>query len=1000
MGMTAKGTKESQTLVQLGQVGRCPECSLPLSEESRAQHLVTAHGYLSISGNLLPRAAGLTCLWDRVFATGDAQAHQRVWQLLENEPQTGLSRPPYVAALEAELLGRLGGLRLKQKELTRLIKHLRTCEHVRPYFWYLLSSEESRVRNLGRELLYPEVAESFVQQTATSQGIRDLLERLCPAEDIWDKIRVCQRLAHFTSATDAIKDCLHHLQQDRPVACPECGTAVPQVQLENHLRRTHHIYQFQGVRHSLEEMTAALLTALRGPSPDPRAWEALEALAREEYGLQAGPVLAARLGHTIVMDGPADKREAIHALSEVIVASELAPQVALGLASASESGARWLALSLAARLPTPLPLDLVAALKPLLARKRAPGELQIAAAAALLKTTGKDEPAASAILDALLARCGKGRSVERLRQLDLQLGSWPLIIERRAQIEKRIRMRCPRCHVQLRRPEMTRHLWTEHSLLLDGRRIREPWRLVEEWIQDYRRSNNPELLVRCRALGPHLDPSHGFERVCRMFVANGIADLEARHFLLEEARKRHASLCPHCFALVAIPEETAPRPLNESHGRISFDGYSVEVAETGLVPLLSIARPLGTLYRGVEPGRWLSLKGAMLFWAGLPVLAALALALLHVSWRMPPYKPVVLMQLLSPISYLSVAIYWHWRPRPIDRAIDYAWTWLLPALEEHELTAQDTAFMTGLALTSRQRGQPEARARILAELIKHGETAVAANQGSIAQLAALWALHLADAATVGVDGLLVLADHLGRCFEGKLPFSFAQQILAALGSASWTVGNRARLRVLVCDRAFEAGLEVEELLEVGREVPTIGDCLQIEDADGLARLRLLWSMRAPQPWDHWTRAATVFEIAKEPRRSLELLEKHPDLLLAEQRGDPLLLCGSGIVAQQILFKHMPSRIEIKIRRHFDKTQYEVLLGEWRLHFLTNPAGMVNRFERWCRYLFNEFLPQVEGVFSWKAPEESRPLHFQQRKACPECGRTFLTRVGGAGTPIG
>ena len=55
------------------------------------------------------------------------------------------------------------------------------------------------------------------------------------------------------------------------------------------------------------------------------------------------------------------------------------------------------------------------------------------------------------------------------------------------------------------------------------------------------------------------------------------------------------------FALVPLLEESMPRPLNQSHGRLSLGGYCVEVSESGLVPHVTIEAPDGFVFRGREP---------------------------------------------------------------------------------------------------------------------------------------------------------------------------------------------------------------------------------------------------------------------------------------------------------------------------------------------------------------------------------------------------------------
>ena len=58
---------------------------------------------------------------------------------------------------------------------------------------------------------------------------------------------------------------------------------------------------------------------------------------------------------------------------------------------------------------------------------------------------------------------------------------------------------CPRCSKRLPRPDFIKHLWLEHHLVLDGRSVRDPWRLIEDWLEEYCQSAKPALLARCRA---------------------------------------------------------------------------------------------------------------------------------------------------------------------------------------------------------------------------------------------------------------------------------------------------------------------------------------------------------------------------------------------------------------------------------------------------------------------------------------------------------------------
>jgi hypothetical protein len=1024
----AQDSKHSiSTTSAAGRRVSCPECGLRLLDQEEPEHLITAHGYITLSGALMPHAAALSCLWDRVFAAGDSEAHERLRDLLQGDaPESG--QPTYPAALETELIRRLDTpLAKRRRDLERLVGNLRKSDGSRSRFWDLLSAADPRIRKVGRELLLPDVGQSLADKQTTAAEVRRRLEQLCPVEDVWNKIQVCQRLPHFGADPAAVKQCLRELRQERPVACPECGAAVPGDELDGHLWRAHRIYQFRGTRHPLPDLIEALLIAVCNSQADVQAWTTLENLAREEYGERAEAFLATRLVHTLQSLDEARHRKAVPAVAELLAVSDNGPRIALALAESSERRARSLALTLVQQLPPPYSRPLIRAIRPLLARKRAPQEVQLAVAAAFLRGTGKEGKPALKILNALITRCSKARAVERLRLLEERTGPSAVLTQRCLEIENRIRMSCPRCRVQLRRPDMTQHLWSQHRLLLDGRRARHPWRLIKEWLKAYRRRGNAELLMRCRTLGEYLDPENGLRRVHRLVLALGIEDVEARQVLLAEARQRRATLCPRCYSLVPLPEEVVPRPLNRSHGRLSLEGYCVEVSERGLVPRLRIETPIQVVFDGREPERWLTRRAATLLAAGPLVMAALLFAVLLPRWGGPAQGPVIASIVLAVIAYLTVHFLWRRRPQPVERAVDYAWTWLVPRLHAGTFSTEDARFVSGLALTTLEclfsrellrarsrslqgssprsqklaakRGNGALRAQSLQRVVRLTENAFAGGVSPLVHLVLLRRLEAAHLAALGQDPIPTVAQAVGRCFDGKPPLSFAQQLLAEWEGGWWTAGNLARLRVLLCDQAFQAGREVRDLLDAGHLAPALGEVLQVDRREFLAQLRLLWSLRPSRPWDRWSEGKTVFDLALDPERGRQLLSQYPDLLLVDQAKPEILICGRGVVFNGILFTEHPDRIEAKARKEIDHVDYEAVVGEHRFPFPSDPGGRILQLQRWFRYFFDEFVPQVAGVHSWHAPGGTRPLRLEETLPCPECRRMLIPQSGRVGTIV-
>src|SRR5205807_265477 len=300
-----------------------------------------------------------------------------------------------------------------------------------------------------------------------------------------------------------------------------------------------------------------------------------------------------------------------------------------------------------------------------------------------------------------------------------------------------------------------------------------------------------------------------------------------------------------------------------SRGRLALAGYCAEVKESGLAPRVLLEGPRGVVYRGREPNRWLSSRGATLLVAGPLVSAALLLALVLPYLDISPGVPVLTALVLALVAAVLLHLQGWSDPKPVDRAVDYAWLWLVPGLHAGDFSFDDSIFLSGLALTSMNHGTAAARAGTLDRVVRLTENAVAGNAAPLSHLAALRRLEIADKAAGGHDPVGEVAAALARCLEGELPLIFAQQLLAAWEATWWTAGNLTRLRVLLCDHAFEEGLEFADLLAAGRAAPALGSVLQLENAGALAQLRLLWSMRPRRPWDGWSNAIPVFELAKD-----------------------------------------------------------------------------------------------------------------------------------------
>jgi hypothetical protein len=789
-----------------------------------------------------------------------------------------------------------------------------------------------------------------------------------------------------------------------PAICPECQRVVPADTLDSHLRTAHRVYQFRGARRSYNETLVVLLNALLGARPDPVAWRTLDAIAREEHGARADFFLAATLGRLLARIAPERRPALVDSLGRLL-ATHGSAHLAAALASDNEPAARLLALTTVGRMSPPLDKVLLQPLEALLLDRRLPADLQLDAVAVVLRGPDNEE-LATELLQRLTSGLGKARSIERLQQLEERVGKLPVIDALAGQLEERIRMTCPRCPAQLRRPEMVRHLWDEHRLVLDGRRVRDPWSVIDDWLDEYQESRNDELLERCRVAATKIDAQAPL-RLQRIFLARGVEDPESLESLIEDAKSRHAAVCPSCYAAVPVPREEPVPALVQRTGRLSGRGYSVEVSERGLGTRLEVRTPTKLIYRGPDTTRRLTPRGALLLLAGPWVLAALVCAFAVPAdfgpiWVVGPLLAVALV-----LGIVARAV-WRGRKVPAGRLVALAWSMLVPRLNEDNFSADDVAFLAGLAQLSTEGRYADLREGLLPDLLRRTEALLTAGQVPAAHAAALRRLAVEDAVDAGEDPVPLVAQQVGRCFAGKLPLAFAERLLGEWETRWWSEGHLARLRVLACDRAFEAGFEVRNLLDAGETAPALGAVLGCHDPDGLAGLRLLWSLRPTRPWDRCGESVTVFELAAEPDNE-RLLAQRSDLLLWQEepkwvistdgggRMGPaqILVTPDGVLLQGVLFRAPPRVFELTHKT----LSFELLLGDKVFRSPDDLDALALRMERWFRYAFHEFLPRLPEVRGWQPPDRTALLRAWGAVPCPECRRYLLARVGELGTRV-
>ena len=664
------------------------------------------------------------------------------------------------------------------------------------------------------------------------------------------------------------------------------------------------------------------------------------------------------------------------------------------LLSRGPGGERF-ALEVAARLAAPLPAEHVRTLVELVENRRFPTRLRIPVAAQVIRSVPGDSPFVARVVDALRRKVSPAKALGRLWRLAALVPPPVALTEALAELDTGSSSPCPRCGARLEPDDLVRHLWEKHRLLLENGRVREPWDVIGQWVTDFTRTNTADFLDRAIELAQALDPTGGLSRVHRLLLLGGSDDEEAHALLRAEAAEKNATLCPHCYALTPLPTRATPTPVVVASGRVDGGGFRVELSDRYAINVLRVDTPELTVYYGPEPGRVLTRRGAVLLFLVPLTLAAVAFAVMPRLAGLPPAVPVSGLLFAGLVAYLGARAATVNRESAADRAVDHAWTTLVPRMLQVEGKRSDAAFIAGLAVASRGRGDPEARE----DQLRRAVTQMRSGPVGIPYVTPLSVLRIADLPD-DADELPAIADEIGESFDGALPLDHAEAIVKELRGDPADRTRRVRLRVLMLARAFAAHLEAEDLRMIGQVCPGLGAAYASEDRDGLARLRLLWLYRPRRLWQRIGSATAVFDLARYPKLAENYLKQRPDLLLFQASGGtdgaaPILVCEEGVVYRDSIITGPNPAIRVKARSIVRGGGWELTIDERVYKFREDPTLLARRLKGWSAFLFKEFLPRARLLTRRRSPQGDRLLR-QKVTACPECRRTFLGLAGEIG----
>jgi hypothetical protein len=107
------------------------------------------------------------------------------------------------------------------------------------------------------------------------------------------------------------------------------------------------------------------------------------------------------------------------------------------------------------------------------------------------------------------------------------------------------------------------------------------------------------------------------------------------------------------------------------------------------------------------------------------------------------------------------------------------------------------------------------------------------------------------------------------------------------------------------------------------------------------------------------------------------------------------LTPAGVVVQGLPFREPPRVFEVRLR----SSGCEMYLGPHTFRSPRDLDPLARVLERWFRFGFHEFLPQIESVLSWQSPDRAAILRAWGAVPCPACSHYLLPRVGVVGLAL-
>lgn len=576
--------------------------------------------------------------------------------------------------------------------------------------------------------------------------------------------------------------------------------------------------------------------------------------------------------------------------------------------------------------------------------------LRMQAAGMALETVPDTPESVKPILDAITAKLGKSRTLQRLIELQSRVATCKTLDAAVTEAEMRTKLACPKCDAKLSRVTLIRHLWFKHRLVFEKGRAREPGALVEVAIQQAVSTHDPLMIDRVYELASVSYRTVEPVQIHQALTSRMDRDPEELEPLKLAAKDQASGLCPRCLNRMAAAAPLPP-PLSIAEGRLTGEEYSLDLG-----PVPAIRR---------RAARW-ALPFAIL---GVILVAILPRAFIG----------------LAAGTIVTTAVYFYLRRQSgtpqSDAVVDAAWKDLAPRVGR---SAEAVRFLTRLCRTSLEHGEAGNRTDAVWSQVE--QAAVLSGKGGIhlQWFAAVRVLQARDAAHFGQDWIPSLVGIVAPLFRAEASPAYAEAVAETLlESHALTDANAARLRVALAGEAFAAGLSAADLAVLGNACPWL-DKLFAGNEEWFLALHAVWRMR-----NRIEGAETVFAYALNPAAG-RVLASYPDTLLVDRQEDldlgPVLIGRRGVTVADCTVSELNTAISL------DGTllrfgPHAIEAGR-RL-----PKRIVSTLTGWLQFR-EDLLEMKPGGRTERLAAILAPLAVE----CPLCRQRSLVKIGDVNDP--